>query len=846
MRPLTRFAAVCLVLVSSPALGRPFTVDDLLKVESVGGAFVSPGGRWLVIERTAPYDTASAYDDDVWEPLALSRLDLVDLASPGRPHAPIEGEAGEGVSPGPFSPNGRLMAVFRLKGHSSDLGVADLEGRTVRWLGLETEPGYWGRSVQWRSDSELIAIAMAKGARPARFNRVWAQEERPTARWAEAASGKAATDTAVGSGRFLALTPQQPQTRLLRIDASSGRTKTLASGNFLDLEVSASGRFVAVLGDETPVQPKASDIVRVGTSGWRRGLTLVDLRTGATARPCPELDLLTHLLSWAPHRDEMLVYGRRSGDDWADGALMRIDAATGLCKRIDTRGASPAVLYGPEGFPTVRADWMGDDPILLAQANPTSASPRYDWYRLTPRGSVNLTAQMAEPPTTLVAVDDHGLIALDGRGASRVDRSGRIRRLAPAFYRPILGAGPGDGDRLTIMPRRSPSAWLTDGTRVARVGEHGVGALEALEAGAVPLAASEGVLVSEVTDAHGLSTLTVYAGGRSTTILQVNRAYAGIDFAEVRPVRYGGPDGAPRTGWLYLPSKLPPERKAPLVVLPYPGSVYANPPRAYAPGSAVLQSNPQVLVGAGYAVLVPSLPRDRTSHEPAAGLADEILQAVDAAARTGLVDTDRMALWGHSFGGYAVLAAATQTRRFRSVIASAAPTDLISLGGIFTPAARSAPENGLSVTASAGWIETGQANLGGPPSTDILRFARDSPALNAEQIQSPVLLIYGDQDFVPLSQGEEMFSALYRQRKDAVLLTLWGEGHTATSPANVRKMYDWILWWLGQTLGPGLGCPPRIAPRRPSVYTLGISQLRDADDPHHAISIQSIPGCPPA
>jgi dipeptidyl aminopeptidase/acylaminoacyl peptidase len=197
------------------------------------------------------------------------------------------------------------------------------------------------------------------------------------------------------------------------------------------------------------------------------------------------------------------------------------------------------------------------------------------------------------------------------------------------------------------------------------------------------------------------------------------------------------------------------------------------------------------------------MPRDYATHEPAAGLADQVLAAVDAAIKVAPVDPQRLAIWGHSFGGYSALVVATQTDRFKSVIDADGPSDFISDYSTFIPASRSAPEVGTSTSFTMGWSETGQGSFGVTPAQDIERYARNSPVFHADRITAPVLMIHGDLDFVPLAQSEEMFAALYRQRKDAVLVTLWGEAHEEVSPANIRRVYDWILWWLDRTVGPG-------------------------------------------
>ena len=65
-----------------------------------------------------------------------------------------------------------------------------------------------------------------------------------------------------------------------------------------------------------------------------------------------------------------------------------------------------------------------------------------------------------------------------------------------------------------------------------------------------------------------------------------------------------------------------------------------------------------------------------------------------------------------------------------------------------------------------------------------------------------MLLIHGDLDDIRATQSQALFTALYRQRKDAALLTYWGEGHTFASPANIRDLYASILGWLDLTLPP--------------------------------------------
>jgi dipeptidyl aminopeptidase/acylaminoacyl peptidase len=511
------------------------------------------------------------------------------------------------------------------------------------------------------------------------------------------------------------------------------------------------------------------------------------------------------------------VFAREDGADWSAGGLRKVDPAANLCTVTQMPGLKPAILYPQlEGFPIVLADWMGSDPIVLSQAATAADGERRDWRRLSPSGPVNLTATLATPPQTLLAVDPTGVLFTTGEGTWRVDRSGRTRRLSASFNRGVVAAEPGVGDRIPYMAAREASAWVTDGASVARASADGVDHAQALPPGARPLFATPKLVVSNDTGEHGVAALLAQRAGGTRELLRVNAGYADIVFSQPVPVAFTGTRGEALKAWLYLPPDLPAGVKAPLVVVPYSGAVYATPPRGYAPGSWYTQLSPHVLTAAGYAVLLPSMPRDWSSHEPAAGLAAQVLAAVDATLKVAPIDSQRLALWGHSFGGYNALVIATQTDRFKSVIDADGKSDLISAYGPFIPASRAAPEDGTSPIDTMGWMENGQGNLGVAPAQDVELYARNSPVFQADRVTAPVLMIHGDLDFVPLAQSEEMFSALYRLHKDAVLVTLWGEGHTATSPANIRRMYAWILWWLDQTVGPASSAPrPSGQDRRP-------------------------------
>ncbi|HET8670967.1 MAG TPA: prolyl oligopeptidase family serine peptidase, partial [Candidatus Saccharimonadales bacterium] len=90
--------------------------------------------------------------------------------------------------------------------------------------------------------------------------------------------------------------------------------------------------------------------------------------------------------------------------------------------------------------------------------------------------------------------------------------------------------------------------------------------------------------------------------------------------------------------------------------------------------------------------------------------------------------------------------------------------------------------------------------MGSAPWEDVGRYLRNSPLFYVERVQTPLLIIQGDLDYVAMQQGEQFFTALYRQGKRARFARYWGEDHVFQSPANVRDMWQQIYAWLDEHL----------------------------------------------
>ncbi len=796
MRRSLALALACALCPCGVAVARPFTVDDLLRSEQRGSVQMAAAGRWAIIQTFRAWDQAARYDLDWWSLYGLGSLRKVDLRR-GTVSPLLREAAGSGYIGGPLSPSGAQMAVCRLSGHAWEIGVVDLASGATRWLGLSPELPQWGREIAWRNDNELLVIAQAQSPVGHRLGFGWQGQARLTAAWAEMAAGRLSV-TAIGSGRYRTVRPHASPRRLMLVEVSTGRARILASGDFFDFELAPDRRSVAVLGNGEDLQ-EADDLKSTGAVLYRRKLLLVDLDSGRSVDPCPACDILQGLLSWSPKGDRLLVYARHGGEG-SSGGFQLVGARTGRAAPAAMDGLVPVLIKTRDNGERAAGGWLGATPILYARR--AGGDGRADWYALSASGPRVLTASLGSPAPRLVAADAHSVTVSDGQSLWRIGLDGETRPLR-AGLDDVLDVRPAsDSERLALAPP-SPSALVVRSDGIMSRFEGSARWRLPLQARETVLAADPGLatVIVSATDDHGVERLVLRRPGQADrTLITLNGRLEAVDPATVRAVRHKGPDGQLLTSWLYLPPGRRPDERPPLVVAPYPGEDNTAPPPDQALGFGRLQVNAQLLAGAGYAVLVPSLPYAK-GREPMDKLADQVLAVVDAAAAQAPVDAARLAVWGHSYGGYAALALATQSRRFRAVVAGAPISDLTSFYATLGPYNYSVPEGGLSVMGSAGWSETGQARMNGPPWSDPERYRRNSPIAFVDRIVAPVMLLIGDQD-ADAAQAEQMFTSLYRLNKDAVLLIYHGESHIVTSPANVRDEYARAFAFLAQSIGP--------------------------------------------
>jgi len=797
-------AAACLSTVPAQAKassvdGRAVVVEDIVSLEAFGRADVSPDGRWLIYEKRGAYDTAARFDLSWRSAWTIMDLWIVDLANPAAaPRHLLPGE-GPGLQRVAWSPTGERLLITRLQGQTYEYGIVDVSRQSVKWTGLAAEINVKGAEAEWLSEEALLLLARPDGSLPVAMRQDGGAQPRLTEAWRRTARGEAPSRTVVETRDGVETTERpRPSRQLVRFTVADGRREILAEGRLTDFAVSPDRRRVAVVHGDEPVPISRERVVLVESESRER-LSLIDLVSGQVVRAAPGFDVAPHLLRWSPDSKEVLIWARRDAAAWRQGGLVR--ASMEGSRRIDigalTPGTDAEVLWG------VKADWLGETPVILARG---SQDGRLDW-RLIGEGKAprTLTSELDVAPARIANSGEDALYVFADGGYWSMTAEG-LRRLTPLETN-LREATRFDPDRSRRQsgneaPRRRWSFALNaegesllvsaDGG-LRRIGEGGGTDVRSLTT------SPEGVVVLL---RKGLAeTLRLRTGEGERDLDVVNAAMTDVVLVDPMPVSHVGVDGKPTTSWLFMPPGGAPLRG--LVVKVYPGAI-----------DRLVWSDPmvltygirsQVLAGAGFAVLSPSMPTGtpRTRGELYARSVD---LAVDAAlAAHPDLSGSRMAVLGHSFGGYAALEIAARSTRYRSYVASSSFSDMFGLWGEFEPASRIQPEEGMKMRTNQGAAETGQHGLGAPPWKAVSTYQAASPYLVANRISAPVLLLTADMDFVPPSQAERMFSTLHRIGGTSRLVTYWGENHHVWSPANIRDRYAQIFAWLDATLGaPGL------------------------------------------
>jgi dipeptidyl aminopeptidase/acylaminoacyl peptidase len=259
--------------------------------------------------------------------------------------------------------------------------------------------------------------------------------------------------------------------------------------------------------------------------------------------------------------------------------------------------------------------------------------------------------------------------------------------------------------------------------------------------------------------------------------------------AGARLVSYTCENGGPTLqGALFLPANYEEGKSYPTLTYIY--ERLSQNYNSYTQPNATRYANASVYTSRGYAYFMP----DIAYHldDPGRSAVWCVVPAVKAAIATGIVDSARVGLQGHSWGGYQTAFITTQTDIFKTAVAGAPLTDMVSMfSSVYW---NSGSANQPIFISSQGRFRSGFAQ-------NPEAYLRNSPNRFAQNLHIPLMILHNDRDgAVDFNQGITYYNTLRELGKEVVLLEYVGENHGLSRPANQKDYAVRMLEWFDHFL----------------------------------------------
>jgi len=233
-------------------------------------------------------------------------------------------------------------------------------------------------------------------------------------------------------------------------------------------------------------------------------------------------------------------------------------------------------------------------------------------------------------------------------------------------------------------------------------------------------------------------------------------------------------DGVEVEGWIMKPQGYE-KGRVPTVV-----EIHGGPRTAYghsfmlefqllaANGFAVLFTNPRgsAAYGEEFAAAIPKDYGDRDYKD--------IMESVDHLINIGVADKDRLGVTGGSYGGFMTNWVVGHTDRFKAAVTQRSISNWYSFFG----------------TSDIGYYFA-EEEVGGVPWENLQHYVENSPITYAEKIKTPLLIIHSEEDYrCPIEQGEQLFAALKKLRKETIMVRFPGENHELSRSGKPRHRIE--------------------------------------------------------
>lgn len=257
-------------------------------------------------------------------------------------------------------------------------------------------------------------------------------------------------------------------------------------------------------------------------------------------------------------------------------------------------------------------------------------------------------------------------------------------------------------------------------------------------------------------------------GGSPRRLTELNPQLGEVELARTELVSYLDLDGERQFGILYYPIGYEEGKRYPLVAEIYE-DFFDN---GY-------HENMNLVAAQGWFGFRPSVTFE--TGYPGEAWFKAVPNAINALIDRGLVDPDRVGVYGQSYGGYAVNLLITQTDRFAAAANVSGKVNIISFLG----------DSPRITTRNYRAAEEGQDRIGATLWEQPHKYINTSAVMFADRIDTPLLLLSGEGDWnVPATNQREMYYALRRLGKEVVWVNYMKGGHGAGRASTVEDFHD--------------------------------------------------------
>lgn len=278
--------------------------------------------------------------------------------------------------------------------------------------------------------------------------------------------------------------------------------------------------------------------------------------------------------------------------------------------------------------------------------------------------------------------------------------------------------------------------------------------------------------------------LAVWDAGTDRRITSVNEdLFSYRKLGEVSEVRWKSSfDGREIQGWLVTPPDFDPSGKYPFIL-----EIHGGPFASY---GAVFSAEIQMYAAAGYVVLYAN-PRGSTGYGEEFGNLihhdypnhdyEDLMSGVDEVLKKGFIDEDNLFVTGGSGGGVLSAWIVGKTNRFHAAVVAKPVINWYSF---------------VLYSDNPGFFY--KYWFPKKPWEAPDHYLRRSPISYVGNIQTPTMLLTGEEDYrTPIAESEQFYAALKLQKVETAMVRIPGASHgIADKPSNLMAKIASVLAWF--------------------------------------------------